>query len=238
MCGVYLHRMRSMEHRKTSDVLQTKSSNEIGTIGEKLACAYLEERGITVAALGPSTLKGHLRHIFEFLVSGELWNHLTDEQIRFIFRPVYPKSLWKHGLDLSRFNTHPLLCEDPEEFLERIRQGRYEPADPELDGSQFQDADGQLHTIPFDRVSWDFVGWQKDGGGACLVEVKTASPGKRPGRFRPMRNAWKETGMEPFELRKLARVGFVPLLVKVQLQHDSEPDISGDEIAVPEIDAA
>ena len=249
MCGVYLHRMRSMEHRKTSDVLQTKGSNEIGKIGEKLACAYLEERGITVAALGSSTLEGHLRHVFEFLVSGELWNHLTDEQIRFIFRPFYPRSLWKHGLDLSRFNQHPPLSfdghplryEDPEEFLERIRQGRYEPAEPNsyLTGvSGFQDADGQEHLIPFDRVSWDFVGWQKDGGGACLVEVKTASPGKRLGRFRPMRDSWKETGMEPFELRKLARVGFVPLLVKVQLQHDSEPDISGDEIAVPEIDAA
>ena len=248
MCGVYLHRMRSMEHRKTSDVLQTKGSNEIGKIGEKLACAYLEERGITVAALGSSTLEGHLRHVFEFLVSGELWNHLTDEQIRFIFRPAYPSSFWTHGLDSSRYNQlgllyelferRPPLYEDPEEFLERIRQGRYEPADPELGGSSYQDADGQLHTIPFDRVSWDFVGWQKDGGGACLVEVKTASPGKRPGRFQPMREYWKETGMEPFQLRKLAKVGFVPLLVKVQLQHESEPDISGDEIAVPEIDVA
>ena len=126
MCGVYLHRMKSMDHSKTSDVLQTKGSGEIG---EKLACAYLEERGITVAALGSSSLEGHAGHVFEFLVSGELWNHLADEQICFIFRPVYPRSLWKHGLDLSRFNQHPrlsfdghpLLYEDPVEFLDRIR---------------------------------------------------------------------------------------------------------------------
>ena len=95
-----------MEHRKTSDVLQTKSPNKIGDIGEKFACAYLEERGITVAALGSSILEGHAGHAFEFLVSGELWNHLTDEQIRFIFRPVYPSLLWRHGLDSSRFNQH------------------------------------------------------------------------------------------------------------------------------------
>ena len=107
---------------------------------------------------------------------------------------------------------------DLDEWLEQIRQGHYEPKE----------------LIPFDRVSWDFVGWWANGNkGAFLFEVKTASPGKTPGTFRPERDMWKEPGMEPFELRKVDKVGFIPYLIQVQLTDDDNPDISVDDIPIP-----
>ena len=194
----------------------------IGDIGEKYAYEYLKEDGLTMVALGARLPDNHAGYADEYLRSGKLWNHLTDEQIRFIFRPSYPKSYWKHGLDMDKLNpTQPLPhsplfnCDDP---YEMIRQGRY---------------DEREHVF-LDRVSWDFVGWWTNGNkGAFLFEVKTASPGKTPGTFRPERDIWSPTGMEPFELRKLDRVGFIPYLVQVQLTDDDNPNISVNDIPIP-----
>ena len=203
----------------------TTGPSAIGDIGEKYACEYLKEEGVIVAALGSLINDAHAGHVEEYLISGKLWEHLSDEQIRFIFRPYYPKSYWKYYSNQSKFFRMPYQSmyrdyRDPDECLERIRQGHYEPKE----------------LIPFDRVSWDFVGWWANGNkGAFLFEVKTASPGKIPGTFRPERDMWKETGMEPFELRKLDRVGFIPYLVQVQLTDDDNPNISVDDIPIPEI---
>jgi len=195
----------------------------IGDIGEKYACEYLKEEGVTVAALGSLIYDGHAGHVREYLFSAKLWDHLNDDQIRFIFTPNYPASGWKYYSDINRTRRWPSErtnytdYKDPDECLERIRQGHYEPGEE----------------IPFGLVSWDFVGWPKNGKGAYLFEVKTASPGKTPGIFRPERDMWKPTGMEPFELRKLDRIGFIPYLVQVQLTDDDSPNISVNDIPIP-----
>ena len=66
------------------------------------------------------------------------------------------------------------------------------------------------------RLSWDFVGWQRVAGKACLVEVKTSRPGIRPDGFRPL----GRRGMSPDDLREATCLGFVILLVTVELTEE------------------
>ena len=53
---------------------------------------------------------------------------------------------------------------DPDEFLEKTKRGGNNSGD----------------RPPFDRVSWDFVGWREHVGDAFLFEVKTGRHGIRP----------------------------------------------------------
>ena len=53
-------------------------------------------------------------------------------------------------------------------------------------------------------------------GKACLVEVKTSRPGIRPDGFRPQ----GRRGMSPEKLREATRLGFVMLLVTVELTEE------------------
>ena len=114
---------------------QSKNPNKlgpstIGDIGEQYAYECLKEEGVTVVPLGARIPDDHPEDADQYLRSGKLWNHLTDEQIRFIFRPYYPKSYWKHGLDMDKLNpTQPLphsSLNNRDDPYEMIRQGRYD----------------------------------------------------------------------------------------------------------------
>ena len=77
-----------------------------------------------------------------------------------------------------------------------------------------------------DVLSWDFVGWQRVAGKACLVEVKTSRPGIRPDQLRPQRRR----GMAPEDLREATRLGFVMLLVTVELTDVWEAIVCNQEM--------
>ena len=79
-------------------------------------------------------------------------------------------------------------------------------------------------------LSWDFVGysreWPVKKGKACLVEVKTSRPGKPSGHFETKRRK----GMALEDLQEATRLGFVMMLVTVELTDTWEAIVSEEEI--------
>ena len=76
-----------------------------------------------------------------------------------------------------------------------------------------------------------FVGWREHVGDAFLFEVKTGRPGIRPDGLRSK----GRKGMDDLGLQQASRVGFQPLLLKVQLTEDGTADVWDEDIFVPEV---
>ena len=196
-----------MKNQKTYDIRGTKDHGFIGAIGEAIAWQYLWDKGISSHALGAA------RSAFEGVGAKDrsrLQRNLTQERIDFIFPPLNLEEFLQHQSErsMSRGSTEEEIRQDEQHWLDLW----------------------ESWTDSRDSLSWDFVGysreWPVKKGKACLVEVKTSRPGKRPGNFETK----GRKGMAPEDLREATRLGFVMMLVTVELTDTWEAIVSEEEI--------
>ena len=153
------------------------------------------------------------------------WQYLWDQGIHAI------------GLGASRSAFTPLTPEWIGSLEGHLTQEQIEFIFPPIDQELFESykikwglPEEEMQRFSREVLSWDFVGWQRDAGKArrkaCLVEVKTSRPGARPDQFRSQ----GRKGMAPEDLRKATCLGFVMLLVTVELTDTWEAIVCDQEI--------
>ena len=196
-----------LKNPKTYDIRSTKDHGFIGAIGEAIAWQYLWDKGISSHALGAS------RSAFGEVGPQDrsrLGRNLTQEQIDFIFPPLDLEEFLQHQSERSRSrgSTEEEIRQDEQHWLDLWES--------------WSDSRG--------RLSWDLVGysreWPVKQGKAYLVEVKTSRPGKQRGHFETK----GRKGMAPEDLREATRLGFVMMLVTVELTDTWEAIVSEEEI--------
>jgi hypothetical protein len=196
-----------LKNQKTYDIRGTKDHGFIGAIGEAIAWQYLWDKGISSHALGAA------RSAFEGVGPKDrsrLERNLTQEQIDFIFPPLNLEEFLQHQSERSRSrgSTEEEIRQDEQHWLDLW----------------------ESWTDSRDSLSWDFVGysreWPVKQGKACLVEVKTSRPGKQRGHSETK----GRKGMAPEDLREATRLGFVMMLVTVELTDTWEAIVSEQEI--------
>jgi hypothetical protein len=213
----------SVDNKVYQDLRQLKEMNDLtysGVIGSLLR--QVNGKSYDILDTKDSGLIGALGETIA-------WQYLWDHGINAIrlgygrpaFWPLTPE--WTESLKghLTQEQIDLIYPPDPQEEFDRIKQTLGNQVSEDL----LQQIWERTGPTPW---SWDFVGWGRSGGNACLVEVKTSRPGSRPGRLEPE----GRRGMTPQDLREAKHLGFVMLLVTVELTDSWEAVVRDQEIFV------